>query len=140
MELTAEQLAALARQGSVVAERRGPTRRVFKLVFRYGGRQVVRYLTTDPVVAEQARRALETLQHARRAERAMQRAVRTARRALRDSKTASAPLLAQMGLSYHGYALRRRRPVNVAAPAVGPAQEQTCFRYPNPEATYVPER
>ena len=70
---------------------------------------MVRYLGTDPTVAESARRELARIQHEARTERNLRRLVRKARAALREAKTRSAPALKAAGLVYHGYQIRRRK-------------------------------
>ena len=118
LELTAEQRQSLARQGSILVEHRGGRKRVFKIRFRCAGRVMVRYLTTDPKVAELARQELAEMQRAIRAARKLRRLVRTARRALRQVKAASAPCLRAMGLVYHGYAPRCPRTAQSASDAM----------------------
>lgn len=109
--LTAEQLCALRRQGFVSRECRGAGRKeIYKLRFRWQGRQQVRYLGTDPGAAAQVRAALEQWQSAARRRREAQRAARQARRTLRAAKRQLAPRLAEAGFAFHGLAIRRTRP------------------------------
>ena len=61
LRLTAVDLQVLRWQGFVSAELRGNCR-IFKLRFRRDGRQVVRYLGTDPACAENVRSLLEQWQ------------------------------------------------------------------------------
>jgi len=68
VELSPEAMAAMARQGFVRAEQRGRRSVVYKLRFRLGGRQVVRYLGTDRVRAQAVQAALDTWQVKRRME------------------------------------------------------------------------
>ena len=107
--LTPAQRASLARQGCIVEERRGARKRVFKLRFRHERQTVVRYLTSDPEIADAARAALAELQAERRAMRNLRRVVCEARRALRRTKDVSTPLLEAAGLAYHGLAIRHPR-------------------------------
>lgn len=52
LQLTAEERDALTKQGFVSVEERASGRRYFKLRFRVGGEQKVRYLRNNPEVAE----------------------------------------------------------------------------------------
>lgn len=108
LRLSPADLAALARQGFVTAERRG-RRTYYKLRFRRGGRQQVRYLGSDPARAAAVERALDQLQQARRHELELPRLTAAARRTMRESKQTLAPLLEAEGLRFHGYAIRRPR-------------------------------
>jgi len=92
----------------VTAERRGE-RTYFKLRFRRGGRQCVRYVGHDPVQAAAVQRELDKLQEERKNELKLARLADTARRLLRDSKRTLAPLLAEEGFGFHGYEIRRHR-------------------------------
>ena len=107
--MTPQQWDALRLQGTVAAERRARGRPVYKLRFRIRGRQIVRYLGTDPALAEEVRQELAQLQRPRRVERQLRRLRQEAATALRQAKAASEPLLNARGLRYHGYALRRPR-------------------------------
>ena len=107
LALSDEQRQALRQGGFVALERRGPGKQVVKLRFRCGGRQHVRYLGTTHEVGEQARRELDRLQADRQLAREFRRPAREARRALRAAKRVTAPLLRQLGLAYHGFAIRR---------------------------------
>ena len=109
LKLTQADLEDLARQGFVSSEMRGSGRRHFKLRFRSGRKQVVRYIGTDLNRVARIQREIETLQSDGRAQQHLQRQVRSARKALRESKRNLAPLLLDSGLRYHGYAIRRSR-------------------------------
>jgi hypothetical protein len=109
LELTPAQRQSLARQGCITQERRGARKQVFKLRLRHEGQVIVRYLTTNPEVAERARQELQQLQRNNRASRALRRIAARARRILRRIKTQSAPYLQAEGFVYHGYQLRRPR-------------------------------
>lgn len=106
LKLTCEQRQSLVRQGAIIEDRRGPNKRVFKIRFRHDGRVIVRYLTTDPDVAELARQELAEIQKETRALRKLRKLANTARFALRQAKAESTPYLLAMGLVYHGYQLR----------------------------------
>lgn len=104
---------ALARQGFVAAEyrsgtggRRGP---YYKLRWRCGGRQRVRYLGRDAEFAEKVRDVLHHHQRRVRTRARLRKLARRARARLRQAKSRLAPLLAERGLYFHGYAIRRRR-------------------------------
>ena len=107
--LTQVDLDALARQGFVAPEKGCSGHRRFKLRFRMDGKQVVRYIGTDPIRAARIERELEILQCEHRSDRQLQRQLRMARAALRESKRILAPVLQEMGYQYHGYAIRRPR-------------------------------
>ncbi len=121
LALSDEQRQALRQGGFVAVERQGAGKRVVKLRFRCGGRQQVRYLGASAEIAARARRELDRLQAERQLDRDLRRQVRAARRALRAAKRASAPLLARLGLAYHGFAIRRPRPGRRPSPTA--AQE-----------------
>jgi hypothetical protein len=107
LRLTAEDLAALRRQGAVQVERRGK-KSIGKLRFRRGGKQVVRYIG-GATAARQVQEELTKWQAAHRKSRELLRLAATARTALRGSKKALAPHLEQIGYRFHGLAIRRRR-------------------------------
>ena len=123
LQLTAEHWESLARQGYVTEDRRGPNKCVFKLRFRHQGRVVVRYLSTDPAVAEAARRELAEIQREARTECNLRRLLRRARRALRAAKARSTPALNAMGFAYHGYQLRRPK---AARSNLAPIPQRGC--------------
>jgi hypothetical protein len=111
--LSEEDYRALARQGFLAAEfRRRGRRRLgpyYKLRWRRGGRQRVRYVGQDPARAERLRAALDDLQRPARLARQLSRLMDEARRHLRRAKEALAPHLAGQGLRYHGFTARRPR-------------------------------
>lgn len=121
LSLTVAERTALARQGSVSAESRHRNGTVFKLRFRLDGRQIVRYLGTDPAAAAAVRRELDQLQNAVRTRAMSRRLVRSARKVLRDNKQALRPEAERAGFHFHGHAVRRRRRADcaVATPAAG---------------------
>ena len=106
---TAE-IAALKRQGFLSHERRAMGAAIYKLRFRFAGRQQVRYVGTDRSASEIVRHALQILQHGRRARRQIRMACAAAAWALRRAKRQLAPLVEQAGLKFHGRAIRRPRP------------------------------
>ncbi len=101
---------ALARQGFVAAEFRGEgsTRRgpYYKLRWREGRRQRVKYLGRDPALAERIRAAVEYLQRPRRLIRMALRLIVEARRGLRRAKDSLQSRAATCGRKYHGYTSR----------------------------------
>jgi hypothetical protein len=105
-------LDALAKRGFVAADSRpsraGPPRGpYYKLRWREGGRQRVRYLGTDPARAEAVRDALAELHRPARLARGLARLLAEARQRLRRVRRALQPHLAARGLRLHGYAARR---------------------------------
>lgn len=108
LALTPDDYRDLRRQGSVCSEgRRGTI--YFKLRFRTAdGRQRVRYLGSDPVVAESIRRELRQLQTHRRCRTELSRRHREARKLLQQVKRNLAEVIATQGFNFHGFAIRRR--------------------------------
>jgi hypothetical protein len=107
LRISADDLRELARQGFVCEEKRG-NREYYKLRFRSGGRQVVRYLGN----AERAARVeheLSKLQNEAREMRALKAKVKIANKMLREAKIALQPVLAANGLVFHGFAIRQPR-------------------------------
>jgi hypothetical protein len=109
LDLTTEEMAALRRQGFVSQEhRRG--RVFFKLRFRLSpGRQCVRYLGSDPAVAEEVRKELLEMQMARSMNRELSKLAKEAGQKLQSSKETLAPALAEAGYHFHGLSVRRKR-------------------------------
>lgn len=108
LALTPEDYRTLRRQGSVCSEgRRGTI--YYKLRFRTAdGRQRVRYLGSDPAVAESIRCELRQLQTYRRCRTELSRRHREARMLLRQVKRNLAEVIATGGFYCHGFAIRRR--------------------------------
>jgi hypothetical protein len=107
--LSAAEQAALARQGFVTRERRGQRSTIYKLRFRFAGRQRVRYLGTDPTAVDQVREALTVLQAKRQLELESKRLHREATELLRGSKLLLGGPLAAAGYRFHGLAVRQPR-------------------------------
>jgi hypothetical protein len=101
----------LRRQGFISTEIvRGKPR--YKLRFRREERkQTVRYIR--PADVECIKTELVRLQADRRAARNLRQVTRTGRAALRNVKTQLAPLVAELGLRFHGRAIRRPRKLSV---------------------------
>ena len=97
----------LEQQGFLAPEHRGE-RTYYKLRFRRGGRQVVRYVGGTEKAGLVAQE-LNTLQAARRVQRELAELGVAARLILRDAKTKLEPLLLDRGFKYHGQAVRRPR-------------------------------
>jgi 7-keto-8-aminopelargonate synthetase-like enzyme len=112
LHLAASELEALSRQGFVAPEQRRSGAIVFKLRFRVAGRQMVRYVGTDPARAAAVRAALEVLQQRRRLMRRLAARTAALRALLRSIKSRLAGELAATGLQFHGRRLRRRRRAN----------------------------
>jgi hypothetical protein len=108
LRLSAEELAALARQGFVSREHRGSRGPYFKLRYRVAGEQKVRCLGTCSDRAEQIARALLDLQAQRREEKDDARLLRRGRRHLRASTAAVTWIAEANGYHFHGHALRRK--------------------------------
>jgi hypothetical protein len=107
LKLSPEDMQALARQGFVAVEFRDHRGPYYKLRWRRGGRQCVRYLGSDPDRAQQVRAALDALQAPHRIGRQVVRLLAEARKRLLEMKRSLTPLAATRGLHYHGYTLRR---------------------------------
>ena len=107
LRLTVVDLKQLVRQGFVCEERRG-RRTYYKLRFRSGGQQVVRYIGNAEraalVNAELARLQAET-----QALRELKTITKIASKMLRQTKQALEPLLEAEGFVFHGLAIRRPR-------------------------------
>ena len=96
-------------QGTITAERRGRRTLAYKLRYRVGGQQQVKYLGTDENYIQQLRRELADLQAAHRQGRHLQRLEKQAREVLRASKQLLVPHLPPAGFKFHGLAIRRSR-------------------------------
>lgn len=109
LSLNAEELAALAEQGFVAEERRSGDRVYYKLRFRTGKKQHVRYLGNDAAVANRVRAELLQLQASGRRRRALMKLARTASQTLREAKQHLEPLFLDAGFAFHGLAVRQTR-------------------------------
>ncbi len=111
LDLTAEEMAALRRQGFVSRERRRG-RVFFKLRFRMPtGMQCVRYLGADPAVAEEVQTELLEVQRARHLHLQLGKLAKEAGQRLKSGKAAIAPMLAEAGYHFHGLSVRQKRVV-----------------------------
>ncbi|WP_139228639.1 hypothetical protein [Planctomicrobium piriforme] len=114
LRLTAEDWAGLAEQGFVCAEQRG-RRSYYKLRFRAGGRQIVRYIGSEERAAE-IKSELSRLQAESKMLRELKARTKIANRMLREAKQCLNPVLEVHGLVFHGFAVRRpRRPADRSA-------------------------
>lgn len=109
LRLSADEVAAVARTGFVAHERRGSACLVYKLRFRMGGRQRVRYLGVDADFVGAVREALRDLQRQRDAQRNLRRLAVRARALLRELKPRIAADAEREGYHFHGLALRKGR-------------------------------
>lgn len=107
--LSPEELAALACQGFVAREQRSPGPPLHKLRFRLDGRQRVKSLGRDALLAARIQTALDGLQRGRRLQLVQRQLRRQAARALRSCKPQLAPALIAAGLKFHGWAIRKPR-------------------------------
>jgi len=107
LRLSPGDLQALARQGFVATEARQGRGPSYKLRWRRGGRQRVRYLGPDPGRAEQVRAALEALQRPHRIARRVAQLLGEARKRLLNVKRLLEPHADACGFRYHGYTTRR---------------------------------
>ena len=117
--LRAEHRAVLTRQGALCAEHAGGRRR-YKLRFRLGTKQVVRYVGVRSPFVRQVRRELARLQGPWRLQQRLRRLSRRARDVLRGTKRTLEPLLASEGYAFHGRDVRR-----------------SCTAVPNSSATAI---
>jgi hypothetical protein len=116
LRLAPEHFEALRRQGFVARERGRAGRDRYKLRFRCGGRQIVRYLGSDPAVAERLHSELARCQAAHRQLRQLRRLCRQAQRLLRETQSLLSPGLEQRGYRFHGRQIRRAMRSALACP------------------------
>jgi hypothetical protein len=108
--LSAEEIAALRRQGFVSREqRRGRT--LFKLRYRMppDGKQCVRYLGSDPSVAQAVRLELAQMQRVRKLDLELGKLRRRIPAGLRRRWKSAAPRLKPLGYHFHGFMIRQVR-------------------------------
>jgi len=108
LQLRAEDLDELSRQGHVLREQRKGIG-YFRLRFRRRGRQVAIGLGKDSWLAEGVARELVELQANRRMERKHKQLIRTARGVLRRTKRELEAALQNTGYRFYGYEIRRQR-------------------------------
>ena len=105
--ISAEQLAALTRQGFLAREDRGGAKPIYKLRFRFRGRQIVKYVGTEPMIVNALQQELRALQCEHHWARGLQRLAGEAHAELRRTKRQLQPLLKAAGMKFHGYVIRR---------------------------------
>jgi hypothetical protein len=106
--LREEDFAALAKQGSLRAESSSSGRQYWKLRFRFGGKQQVRYVGNNAEFVDRVRQELMRLQAKERACRRLQSLIREAKRRLRRTKQQLMSLLPSAGRCFHGREIRWR--------------------------------
>ena len=123
LNLSVKDYAALAEQGFVAPEFRtyagkklGP---YFKLRWRSGGRQRVRYLGTDAARIARIKTVLAELQSPKQLIRELTQMMTEARAGLHDTKEILKPQCAAAGLMFHGFTLRK------TASSAGPRPQDT---------------
>jgi hypothetical protein len=102
-------LAALARQGSLHATGSNRSKRYYKLRFRLGSKQQVRYVGKSPEFVAQIQRELMQLQADTRSAQQLKRLIREANACLRKTKHQLEPLLPRAGRCFYGREIRRWR-------------------------------
>lgn len=106
LALSDEELDALLRQGFVSREWRGG-KTIFRLRYRVGGRQRVRYVSPRDAAALEIE--LATLQRRVQARRRLAAVAVLARDMLRQRRSMLSPRIELRGYHFHGYQIRRRR-------------------------------
>ena len=107
LNITADEMLALRIQVFVSSERRGDNRVIYKLRFRYRGRQHVRFFGRDQKLINRVKKELEGLQSAYRETLCLGAITRIANKELRDLNREFSPMLHRHGLQFHGLAIRR---------------------------------
>lgn len=108
LALGEEHLAALAKQGCLRAEGAGQSKLYYKLRFRIGSKQHVRYVGNKPAFVEQVREELTRLQSRTNSCRRLHRLIQEANECLRRTKHQLKPLLPLAGRCFYGREIRRR--------------------------------
>lgn len=106
LNLTKAHLDDLANQGTLREEASPSSRGAFKLRFRSGGKQVVRYLGRGSEFVDRVRRELAELQGEVKERRQSRRLIGAALSQLRSAKRRLEPLLPLAGYRFHGRAIR----------------------------------
>ena len=101
-------LHALRRQGYLDSRFRNATR-YWRLRFRSGGRLRTVGIGYDPGLVQRVQHELRQLQSPRRRRLELAKITRRGARQLRRAKQTLAPVLAQLGLHFHGGAIRKYR-------------------------------
>lgn len=103
-----EEIAALRQQGFVSSEMRSG-RMIYKLRFRLGGRQRVRYLGTNQEAADDVERLIQALQSSRRIKKQLRELDLEVTEKLKTLKQRLGPFLDRAGMKFHGLAIRSPR-------------------------------
>lgn len=106
--LSTEDIAALKRQGSIAREKRG-NRTVYKLRWRVGAKQRIKYLGTETARADGMEYQLRQHQSICRIKKQLRDLGREGMAILREAKVRLEPFLEARGLAFHGLEIRRRR-------------------------------
>ncbi len=114
LALSGEHLAALAKQGTLRAEGFGRDKRYYKLRFRMGSQQHVRYVGINPKFVEQVQRELTRLQTRARSCQQLHRLIREANECLRRTKHQLKHLPPLADRCFYGREIRRQRGCNDA--------------------------
>jgi hypothetical protein len=109
LALSKAELNALRTQGFVSRERTAAGTEIAKLRFRVGKVQRVVYLGVDGAGSNAVRAALANWQRARRTDAMLRPLVREAACILRATKKKLIAPLSEVGLRFHGRAIRQRR-------------------------------
>jgi len=109
LALSKEHLAVLVKQGNLRAEGSSQSKLYYKLRFRMGPKQHVRYVGNNPVFVDQVRRELIRLQAHTKACRDLRRLIREANECLRRTKCELRSVLPLAGSVFYGREIRRRR-------------------------------
>lgn len=106
--LSAEDVGALKQQGSIAKEKRG-NRTVYKLRWRVGEKQRIKYLGTDTARVGWIEEQLRQHQRICRLKKQLRDLGREGMAILREAKIRLQPLLEERGLAFHGLEIRRHR-------------------------------
>jgi hypothetical protein len=109
LRLSSDDLRILARPGFIARESRPGREAFYKLRWRRGKRQCVRYLGSDPTHIKKVRAVLDTLQRPHRTACQLMKLMKEARKHLHKVKEFMEPFAEERGCGYHGYHLRRPR-------------------------------
>lgn len=93
---------------------------IYKLRFRLGGRQRVRYLGTNQEEADDVERLVQALQSGRRIKKQLRELDHEVTEKLKTLKQRLSPFLDRAGLKFHGLAIRlpRARSPETAKPVI----------------------
>jgi hypothetical protein len=109
LTLSAEELAAVQRGGSVSRKPRGRHGFVFLLRFQLNGKQKAAYVGTDPALAKKIQAAIEDLQRPRKLLQRLRKRIQEVRQYLASIKPLMEPHVLAAGYHFHGRTIRRLR-------------------------------